>query len=154
MEGRATVGTPGRTRAGPAGIPPPGCGVRHAADGGGRRCDARGVAWLLCDGRVLASLETADTRRARRRGLAGRDRLDGALLIRRCRSVHTFGMRVPLDVAFCDRDLVVLRITSVGRNRVTAPVLRAAAVVEAEAGSFQRWGVRPGDRLEVREGPA
>lgn len=110
------------------------------------------MAWLLCDGRVLASLETAERRAARRRGLAGRDAFDGALLIRGCRSVHTFGMRFPLDVAFCDSDLVVLRVVRVGRNRVTAPVLRAAAVVEAEAGSFQRWGVRPGVQLEVRDG--
>lgn len=110
------------------------------------------MAWLLCDGRVLASLETADRRAARRRGLLGREGIEGALLIPGCRSVHTFGMRFPLDVAFCDRDLVVLRVARVGRNRVTAPVLRAAAVLEAEAGSFQRWGIRPGVQLEVRDG--
>lgn len=114
------------------------------------RCDARGVAWLMCGGKVLASLEVADRRAARRRGLTGRDAFEGALLLRRCRSVHTFGMRFPLDVAFCDADLVVLRVARVARNRVTAPVLRSAAVVEAEAGSFARWGVEPGVQLEVR----
>ena len=39
------------------------------------------MAWLVCDARVLASAELADTRRARRRGLLGRDRIDGALVI-------------------------------------------------------------------------
>ncbi|HEX9995041.1 MAG TPA: DUF192 domain-containing protein [Acidimicrobiales bacterium] len=108
------------------------------------------MAWLVCDGRVLASLDVADRRASRRRGLLGKDRIEGALLIRPCRSVHTIGMRVPVDVAFCDADLVVLRVVTVPRNRVTRAVLRARAVVEAEAGSFSRWGVGPGDRLEVR----
>ena len=108
------------------------------------------MAWLVCDGRVLASLDVADRRASRRRGLLGKDRIEGALLIRPCRSVHTIGMRVPVDVAFCDGDLVVLRVVTVPRNRVTRAVLRARAVVEAEAGSFARWGVGPGDRLEVR----
>lgn len=108
------------------------------------------MSWLVCDGRVLASLEVADGRRARRRGLLGRDGVDGAVLLRPCRSVHTLGMRFPVDAAFCDRDLVVLRVVTVRRNRVTRAVLRANAVVEAEAGSFARWGVGPGDRLEVR----
>ena len=106
--------------------------------------------WLVCDGRVLASLEVAEGRRARGRGLRGRGGVDGALLLRPCRSVHTFGVRFPIDVAFCDRDLRVLRIVTVPRNRVTRAVLRAGAVVEAEAGSFERWGVRPGMQLEVR----
>ena len=45
------------------------------------------------------------THRERTRGLRGRDRLapDEALLIERCRSVHTFGMRVPITVVFLDR---------------------------------------------------
>lgn len=104
----------------------------------------------MCGGKVLASLEVADGRAARRRGLTGREGFEGALLLRPCRSVHTFGMRFPLDVAFCDEDLVVLRVARVARNRVTAPVLGSAAVLEAEAGSFERWGVEPGTQLEVR----
>ena len=37
---------------------------------------------MLRDGEVLASLEVADSRRARSRGLLGRDGVDGALLLR------------------------------------------------------------------------
>ena len=110
------------------------------------------MAWLLRDDDVLASLELASTWGARRRGLLGRDGIDGALLLRPCRSVHSLGMRFPLDVAWCDRDLTVLRVAQLPRHRVTRPVLRAAAVLEAEAGAFARWGLAVGDRLEVREG--
>ena len=106
--------------------------------------------WLLRDGEVLASLEVADTRAARRRGLLKRDSIEGALLLQPCRSVHSIGMRFPLDVAWCNRDLVVLRVARMPRHRVSRPVWRAGAVVEAEAGSFARWDLVPGDQLELR----
>jgi uncharacterized membrane protein (UPF0127 family) len=108
------------------------------------------VAWLLRDGEVLASLEVAGSRRARSRGLLGRDGVDGALLLRPCRSVHTVGMRFPIDVAFCDDELRVLRIVTMPRHRLSRLVWRSRAVIEAEAGAFARWGLRPGDQLEVK----
>lgn len=108
------------------------------------------MAWLLRDGEVLASLEVADSRRARSRGLLGRDGVDGALLLRPCRSVHTLGMRFPIDVAFCDDGLRVLRVVTMDRHRVSRPVLRSRVVIEAEAGTFRRWSLRPGDVLEVK----
>ncbi len=85
------------------------------------------------------------------RGLLGRDGIDGALLLRPARSVHSFGMRFPIDVAFCNRDMVVLRTVSLPVNRITRPSLRCRCIIEAEAGAFERWKLRPGDRLEVRE---
>lgn len=109
------------------------------------------MAWLLRDGEVLASLEVAATRTARRRGLLGRATVDGALLIEPARSVHSFGMRFPIDVAWLDRDLTVLRTCLLVRNRMTRPVLRACSVLEAEAGAFARWELRVGDRLERKD---
>lgn len=108
------------------------------------------MAWLLRDGDVLASLEVATTRAQRRRGLLGRDALEGAILLQPCRAVHSVGMRFPIDVAWCDADLVVRRVARLPRHRVSRPVLRSHAVLEAEAGSFARWGLRVGDCLEVR----
>lgn len=108
------------------------------------------MAWLLRDGEVLASLEVAETRRARTRGLLGRDGVEGALLLRPCRSVHTVGMRFPIDVAFCDGGLQVLRVVTLDRHRMARPVWRARVVLEAEAGAFERWSLRPGDVLEVK----
>jgi uncharacterized membrane protein (UPF0127 family) len=108
------------------------------------------MAWLLRDGDVLASLEVAASGAARRKGLLGRDGVDGALLLQPCRSVHTLGMRFPLDVAWCDRDLVVLRTARLPRHRLSRPVWRAGAVIEAEAGAFARWDLQVGQQLEVR----
>jgi hypothetical protein len=108
------------------------------------------VPWLLRDGEVLASLEVAETRRARGRGLLGRDGIDGALLLTRARSVHTLGMRFPIDVAFCDAEMRVVRWVTMRRHRLSRPVWRARLVVEAEAGTFARWNLHEGDQLEVK----
>ena len=106
--------------------------------------------WLVRDGQVLASLEVADSFRRRGRGLLGRDGFDGAILLRPARSVHTLGMRFPIDVAYCDADLVVVRIARMGRHRVGRPCLKATQVIEAEAGAFGRWGLQVGDQLDVK----
>lgn len=106
--------------------------------------------WLVIEDRVLASLELAESRRERRRGLIGRDGIDGALLLRHARAIHTFGVRFPIDVAYCDSRMRVVRTAAVNPHRLCLPVPRASCVVEAEGGSFARWGLRPGDVLEVR----
>ena len=106
--------------------------------------------WLLREGEVLAALEVAEGVAGRARGLLGRDGLDGAMLIKPSRSVHTIGMRFPIDVAFCDRDMKVIDTVCMNRHRVSLPRLRARCVVEAEAGAFERWRLRPGDRLEIK----
>jgi uncharacterized membrane protein (UPF0127 family) len=99
---------------------------------------------------VLASLEVAAGRRARARGLLGRDGCEGAMLLRPARSVHTVGMRFAIDVAFCDAELRVIRTVTMPRHRMSRLVWRSRAVIEAEAGAFARWRLQPGDQLEVK----
>jgi uncharacterized membrane protein (UPF0127 family) len=108
------------------------------------------MSWLVRDGDVLAAAEVATTARDRRRGLLGRDSFTGALVLRPCRNVHTARMRFPIDVAFCDTEGVVLRTVTLAPWRVSPIVRRAAFVIEAEAGAFDRWQLRPGDRVELR----
>jgi uncharacterized membrane protein (UPF0127 family) len=108
------------------------------------------VSWLMCDGRVLAAAEVADSLPERSKGLLGRDGFDGAMVLSRTRMVHTWGMRFPIDVAFCDRQMVVLDVATLRPWRMSMPRWRARAVVEAEAGAFGRWSLCVGDRLEVR----
>ena len=111
------------------------------------------MAWLVREGEVLASADVARRARERAVGLLGRDReaVTGALIIRPCRQIHTIGMRFPIDVAFCDRQGVVLRTVTVPPWRVTRVVWRAGFAVEAAAGAFDRWQLRPGDTVEVKE---
>ena len=108
------------------------------------------MAWLVRGDEVLATAEVASGRRARARGLVGRSALEGVLVLRPCRQVHTFGMRFPIDVAFCDESGRVLRCVTLRPGRVSRLVVRAAFVVEAEAGAFARWRLGPGDGVEIR----
>jgi len=107
--------------------------------------------WLVRDERVIASLEIAESPAALRRGLLGRDGIEGALLLRPARSVHTLRMRFPIDVAHLDKDLRVLSVTTMAPGRIGRWQRRAHAVLEAEAGSFRAWELQPGDVLEVRQ---
>lgn len=108
------------------------------------------MAWLVSDARVLASAELASDRAGRRRGLLGRDGLEGAFVIERCRWIHTIGMRFPIDVAYVDDDGIVVKTMQMQRHRLGVPVWNASWVIEAEAGAFGRWGLRVGDEIELR----
>ena len=107
--------------------------------------------WLLRAGEALAPVEVARSRAQRRRGLLGRDGIDGAFLLPRTRSVHTVAMRFAIDVAHLDAGGRVLRVATMRPQRLGWPVWRARAVLEAEAGALARWGVGVGDTLVVAD---
>jgi hypothetical protein len=103
---------------------------------------------------VATQVEIAATRRSRRRGLLGRDHLDesSAMLLAPCSSVHTVGMRFPIDVVFVDRQGYAVKVVRNLRPWRIALSLGGRAVIEMAAGSLH-WGqVMPGDRLYL--GPA
>jgi uncharacterized membrane protein (UPF0127 family) len=98
----------------------------HQLDDGLRVHDARGM-------------------RARRRGLGRLDTLpaDRALHLR-CRAVHTFTMRFPLDLIWLDADGAVVRVDRDVPPRRHRGCARARAVIETRAGcadSFITAGV-------------
>ncbi|MFV0133911.1 DUF192 domain-containing protein [Streptomyces sp. HMX87] len=114
--------------------------------------DGRGT--LVVDGGpgrpgVRVPLEIAASYRARTRGLLGRDGLDGALLLTPAASVHTFRMRMPIDVAYLDRRLTVIAVRTMRPGRLGLPRPRSRHVLEAEAGAMAGWGVRAGVRVQV-----
>jgi uncharacterized membrane protein (UPF0127 family) len=79
----------------------------------------------------------AERRAERMKGLARLDALPAgyALHLPRCRSVHTFTMRFPLDLIWLDGDGRAVRIDrAVPPSRVKL-CLRARSVVEANAGT-------------------
>lgn len=55
-------------------------------------------------------MRTALSPWARLRGLTLRSLQDDDLFFPRCRSIHTFGMREPIDIAFVDGGGVVLEV--------------------------------------------
>ena len=98
---------------------------------------------------VATSVEIAATRTSRRRGLLGRDRLDGtsAMLLAPCTAVHTAGMRFAIDVVFVDREGHAVKVVRNLRPWRIALAAGGRAVIEMAAGSLG-WGqVLLGDRL-------
>ncbi len=108
------------------------------------------MAWLMSDAHVLASVDVATSRASRAKGLLGRDTFEGAFAIPKCRWVHTMGMRFALDIAYVGADDQVIKIATMRPYRFACPVPKARTVIEARAGSFERWGLRVGDPVELR----
>lgn len=107
---------------------------------------------------LASRVEIAVSRRARRRGLLGRMRLDAnaALVLVPCAAIHTMFMRFPIDVIFVNREGRVVRIVSrMGPWRI-AICTAARGVIELAAGTVERRDIRVGDivRLVGESGPA
>jgi uncharacterized membrane protein (UPF0127 family) len=105
--------------------------------------DPRGRIWHV---------EIPMTRRERMRGLRDRGFLppDHAMLFPRCRSVHSFGMRLPITVVFLDARWRVVGVRRMPPGRLARPRLRARSVLECPAGA----DLREGDRFDPAATPA
>ena len=101
------------------------------------------------EGTPALPLEIATSYRARTKGLLGRNSVDGVLLLTPANSVHTFRMRIPIDVAYLDRRLTVIAVRTMKPGRLGLPRVRARHVLEAEAGAMAEWGLQVGSRVEV-----
>ncbi|MCS0602389.1 DUF192 domain-containing protein [Streptomyces sp. LP11] len=99
---------------------------------------------------VTVPLEIAASYRARTRGLLGRDACEGAMLLSPASGVHTFRMRMPIDVAYLDRRLTVVAVRTMAPGRLGLPRPRSRHVLEAAAGAMAGWGLERGARVEVR----
>ncbi len=89
----------------------------------------------------------------RLRGLLGRPPLKTheALLLRPCNQIHTFGMRYALDLVFLDREGLIVKCVAGLPPRRMAVSRRAIQVIEMPAGSLQRTGLCPGEKLSWTE---
>jgi uncharacterized protein len=104
------------------------------------------------DEALAQHVEVAVTRRARRKGLLGREGLGAscALVLAPCAAIHTMFMRFDIDAVFVDDDG---RAVKVVRNLVPWRIAAnpsAHAVVEFPAGTLRDADVTVGDRLYLR----
>lgn len=106
-------------------------------------------------GRVLGHrVRKANSFFERLRGLLGTRGLEGGegLWIVPCTSVHSFGMKYPIDVVFLDTaGTVVGVVPSLSPNRVTRWFLHASGALELPAGTIAETITERGDRVEFRE---
>lgn len=103
---------------------------------------------------ILASdAELADSLTSRMKGLLGRSSLKpgGGMIITPCTSIHTFGMRFPIDAIFYDRHMRALAVISnLQPYRLSGWYPRARGVIELPAGTLTLAPVEPGDVLEIQ----
>jgi uncharacterized membrane protein (UPF0127 family) len=100
---------------------------------------------------VATSVSVADTPGNRRRGLLDRPELEEheGLWIVPCESVHTVGMRYPIDLVYLDRKRRVVKIVeSLAPYRMSL-CLRAHSVIELAAGAARRSGTKIGHQLAL-----
>jgi uncharacterized protein len=101
--------------------------------------------------RILAeSVDVADSSAKRQKGLLGRDSLPTGqgLWIVPCESVHTFGMRFPIDVLYLDRKKRVRKTRQTMVPWRVSMCLLAHSVLELPAGVIEQTGTKRGDQLD------
>ena len=104
-------------------------------------------------GKELAgNLTVAQTFPARLKGLLGKKELPPGegLWIKPCGSIHTFGMKFPIDAAFLDREMHVVGLAkSLQPNRVSPFFSKASSVLELPAGTLDATDTVVGNRIEI-----
>lgn len=98
---------------------------------------------------LVFELQIAQTFFSRLRGLLGTAVLPigKGLLLRPCNSVHTLGMRYPIDVLFLNSDLEVLKIVAALPPMRTVACLSSEMVLELPAGTVAQTNTVVGHRL-------
>ena len=107
-------------------------------------------------GGVQITVEIADTQQLRQLGLMNRDSLPenhGMLFVYPDEQLRSFWMRntrIPLDIAFIDRNLTIVNIEQMEpqTDENTFSVSPAQYALEMDLGWFEANGVGVGDRLE------
>jgi uncharacterized membrane protein (UPF0127 family) len=82
-------------------------------------------------------------RRERALGLLGRQALapDEGLLLEGARSIHTIGMRFPIEAVLLDRRCCVVRVVRMRPRRVLLPRPRVRHILEVAAGEAPPTGL-------------
>lgn len=96
------------------------------------------------------AMEEADTFYSRFKGLMGVTELPAgrALHIRPCASIHTFFMRIAIDVLFLDAERRVVEVLpALPPWRMSRYYPSAVSVLELPPGCAQAAGTLPGDQL-------
>jgi uncharacterized membrane protein (UPF0127 family) len=101
---------------------------------------------------LAVNVTVADNLFTRMKGLLGKSEMMSgeALWIKPCMSVHTFGMKFPIDIIFLDKkNKVVSFINNIKPNRMTRLYFGAASALELPAGITKATEIEVGDKIEI-----
>jgi len=100
------------------------------------------------DGAIIASLDDVnktETTIERTKGLLGKKALTaGGLWIKPCNSVHTFGMKFPIDLIYLNKNNVIIKTVSALKVWRASGCFRAASILELPTGTIQQFNLQNG----------
>ncbi len=98
-------------------------------------------------------VKIADTFMSRFIGLMGKKHLDYGLLINPCNCVHTFFMKVPIDIVFLDKSHTVLGVKKNARPwRTVLYNAEACRILELPSGMADKLGITEGKHIYINTG--
>ena len=101
---------------------------------------------------LVTKVEIADTMISRMVGLLNRDSLgqDEAIVITKCKSIHMFFMRFPIDVIFVDRENHIVGVVErIKPFRLSPTFFKASYAIELAEGMVGRSHSTVGDTLKI-----
>lgn len=101
---------------------------------------------------IAGSVEIAATFAKRLIGLMGRSSMtkEQGLYFPRCRSIHTFGMRISIDVLFLDKQMKITKmIKNLNPNRIAIAPFATRSTLELAAGVLHRHRLSVGDGIAM-----
>ncbi|MCL4440784.1 MAG: DUF192 domain-containing protein [Firmicutes bacterium] len=106
---------------------------------------------LTCNTLLAQNVETAFSFPSRLQGLLGRPELlpGQGMLLKPCRSIHTFFMRFAIDVVFTDKEGEIIYLAPNLKPFKATPVIRGACMaLELPSGTLSRTGTKKGDLIK------
>ena len=101
---------------------------------------------------ILENVSIADSFFSRLKGLMGKSNIDDniGLIIRPCKSIHTFFMKFNIDVIFIDGNSKVVDVyIDLAPWRISKIYKDAKFVIEGKSGSFAK--LKKGDQIIVKK---
>lgn len=100
--------------------------------------------------RSLCLVRKTETFFERSKGLLGCKYLKEGhgMLIKPCNSIHTFFMRIPLDIVFLGKDNCIISMRENMKAQRFSMSRSAASVLELMAGQIYLSGLQKGDQLQ------
>ena len=102
---------------------------------------------------LFRDVRIADNFFTRFKGLMGKKTFDNisGLLITKCKQIHTFFMKMEIDALFMNKNgKVVGMLENASRGKTFSAVRHAVMVLELPSGTIQKFRIKQGDLLEIR----
>jgi len=100
---------------------------------------------IIEDTIIAYNIKIADSFFKRLMGLLNRDKLesDEGLLLKKCKQIHTFGMKFNIDAIFLNKEGEIVYIEfNMGAGKISKCIKNSCQVLELRAGTADKFNIR------------